>query len=795
MKLNKVRYIISYYIIFALSVNAQTLWNGTGHIPSDYQETWNVAGLLQDMSTTTPKQVISINPGAASSQVTSAINSARSYYSSTGGLTIIYFPQGTYTFTSTIQLTHNDQNIVFQGDGSDKTTFVFQNIPDDHCIKISGTAVDFSSGSDLDQNFDKGDNILHAATGAGLSAISTDDWVHFVQFNFDYNDDDPEHELIEDIVGQITQIESMGTDASGEWAEIKDEANMDYVDSPNTDYSLRIRKFEPVMNIGIEDLKITRDPNTADPTDDSFCYNIFFNFAVNCWVRGVESYKPSRSHLHAARSSHLEISGCYFHEAMGYGGGGWGYGISLGESTTNCLVVNNIFRHLRHSLIGSGGSNCDVWAFNYSCEQHSTYWLGIGYDDRDLDLHAKYPFGHLFEHNIVCAIATDDHFGDNGPYNAFVRNLSTEHNAMFKTLDDWSILGNMKLTDDYLYPLQIDWDENPVLDIYGLLTSYTVPVAHNVAYNFGAYSSYRLDDVSYYYSSAPDFLSGYSWPAIGPETTTGGSVGYSIPAEDRFNATKKTYLPDPTPRPVTSSGTLTYNEIWQGSHTLTGNVTVPAGITLTVASGTTVQIPAGCRITVQGTLIADGATFTRSGGSNWWGLYFDSANSACLLNDCTIEYANNGAYCNSSAPTISYCSFENNGIGINCNSSTSGHDIHGNYFENNSSCAIRVDQSGASVWENTIEDGLYYGIYCSDSYGTNKPRFYNNTICDITNRGIYMSNSDAVIVQNNIYDTNDALSLYSYCYPEFQDYDDEPGHNVFINNDRYGIYIDDDAEV
>lgn len=72
---------------------------------------------------------------------------------------------------------------------------------------------------------------------------------------------------------------------------------MNYVDSPNTLYSLRIKKIEPVMNIGIEDLKIIRDPNTAA---SAYAYNINFNFAINCWVRGVESYKPSRSHLAAS---------------------------------------------------------------------------------------------------------------------------------------------------------------------------------------------------------------------------------------------------------------------------------------------------------------------------------------------------------------------------------------------------------------------------------------------------------------------------------------------------------------
>ena len=43
--------------IFRPELQSQTLYNGVGHINSYYQQTWNVAGLLDDMSTTTPRAV------------------------------------------------------------------------------------------------------------------------------------------------------------------------------------------------------------------------------------------------------------------------------------------------------------------------------------------------------------------------------------------------------------------------------------------------------------------------------------------------------------------------------------------------------------------------------------------------------------------------------------------------------------------------------------------------------------------------------------------------------------------
>lgn len=489
--------------------------------------------------------------------------------------------------------------------------------------------------------------------------------MHFISRYFNYHDES--EAIAEDIVGQITQLEAEGTDASGQWGRIKDMANMNYRDSTNTLYSLRIRKITPIRNIGIENLKLMRTPNTKATT---YVHNIRFDFAINCWVHGVESYKPSRSHLSVTRSSHLEISGCYFHEAMDYCGGGWGYGVCLENSTTNCLVENTIFRHLRHSLVAASGSNCNVWTFNYSREQLFTY-EGDPTDDptnRDLDLHAKYPFGHLFEHNIVERMASDDAHGDNGPYNAFLRNMATENIIDFKTMKLWSSLGNMEDVNDILYPLRHDWDYAPVLDIYGLLNNYLSPVAHNIAYDFGAYSSYRLDDVSYYYSTIPEFLIGYSWPAIGPKTTESGELSFCLPALDRFNLTKKTYCPHPTPHSYYLAGVYAQNLDLKDNVFITSDVTIASGYTLTLQPGSIVSISSSARITVNGTLKAEGTAaqkiiFTRTGASgSWYGVRFEdsSIDADCKLKYCDITYSSYGVYCSHASPEIENNTFSNN---------------------------------------------------------------------------------------------------------------------------------------
>jgi len=527
--------VTGFILVITAGVQSQTLYNGVGHIPASYQETWNVAGLLQDMSSVEPKLVIPISPGAASAQVSAAINTARSHVNTTGGLVIIYFPEGTFYFTSTIQLTQNDRNIVFQGAGSDKTTLIFQNLKNYNCFALIGTV---SGWIDLDQDIDKGESVIHASPVGVLSGIAIGDWVHFIKRNFDYHTPRPS-EFEAEIVGQITRITAQGSDATGDWREIKDEANMDYEDAVNTDYSLKVRKVSPVQNIGIENLKIIRSPNEKPTVGNP--YNIYLEYAINCWVKGVESFKAACHHIGVSRSSHCEITGCYIHEAMDYGEGGWGYGVLMYGSSTNCLIENNIFKKLRHAMIAGGGSNCNVWTFNYSLDQY-----GGGYN-YDLDLHAKYPFGHLFEHNIVDRIAADDYHGDNGPFNAFVRNMTTKSYARIWKMKQWSTLGNMQDEDDLLYPLRHDWNYAPAVDIYGVINNYTLGLSHNVTYDFGYAVLCRLDDISYYYSSKPEFLDGYTWPSIGPKTTTGGELSFSIPAYGRYNsAGKKTYLKTPT---------------------------------------------------------------------------------------------------------------------------------------------------------------------------------------------------------------------------------------------------------
>jgi hypothetical protein len=184
-------------------------------------------------------------------------------------------------------------------------------------------------------------------------------------------------------IGQITQVTSSGNNPN-----IKDEASKDY--STLSQFGLSVRRIDPITNIGIENLTIRRVDSRS--SNNSQGTNILFEYAVNCWVKGVHSEYTSLHHITIDRSSHIEVSGCVIHNATSYEDGSWGYGIILGNSSTNCLIENNIFYTLRHSMAAVTGANCNVFAYNYSTDPyalHSVPGPDIPYRDSDIVLHGS----------------------------------------------------------------------------------------------------------------------------------------------------------------------------------------------------------------------------------------------------------------------------------------------------------------------------------------------------------------------------------------------------------------------
>ncbi|MCP4705530.1 MAG: hypothetical protein GY865_13095, partial [candidate division Zixibacteria bacterium] len=110
----------------------------------------------------------------------------------------------------------------------------------------------------------------------------------------------------------------------------------------------------------------------------------------------------------------------------------------------------------------------------------------------------------------------------------------------------------------------------------------------------------------------------------------------------------------------TTSGTLNEDETWSGTITVTGDVIVPEGMTLTLLPGTEVLFSANyddttggtsgsqSELIVKGSLVADNTTFNSSAATplagDWYGirLLAQNNNASLTLTDCTLSYAEQG---------------------------------------------------------------------------------------------------------------------------------------------------------
>ncbi|MBP9548243.1 MAG: T9SS type A sorting domain-containing protein, partial [Chitinophagales bacterium] len=209
--------------------------------------------------------------------------------------------------------------------------------------------------------------------------------------------------------GQIFKIENI----IGNTLYVDAEVRRDFF----TSRSVEVKKLNPKINVGIEELTIIRQ----DETTKNYS-NIYFKYAAECWVRGVASYECNYAHIELHTTTHSEVSGCYIQDAFDYGDGGRAYGVVVHYTSGDNLVTDNIFNHLRHSMLLQAGANGNVFSYNYSINPHwSDTWLPSS-SAGDLVLHGNYPYANLFEGNTIQNIVIDDSHGGNGKYNTFFRN-------------------------------------------------------------------------------------------------------------------------------------------------------------------------------------------------------------------------------------------------------------------------------------------------------------------------------------------------------------------------------------
>ncbi len=206
--------------------------------------------------------------------------------------------------------------------------------------------------------------------------------------------------------------------------------------------SPEIGVFTPISTVGFECFSVVRKDSAVNGAGNNFA----FTYAINSWVRGVKSIKSVGAHIFISKSSNISITSNYISDAFEFTGSGTrGYGVCLAEHPNLCLIENNIFKTLRHSMMVKQGANGNVFAYNYSIEPKRSE--PIADFSGDISSHGHYPFANLFEGNIVQNIIIDHFWGPSGADNLYFRNKAELYGFIITTADSLSNKQNIIAND------------------------------------------------------------------------------------------------------------------------------------------------------------------------------------------------------------------------------------------------------------------------------------------------------------------------------------------------------------
>lgn len=428
---------------------------------------------------------------------TSAFNSAKTALGTQGGT--IKFSEGTYLFTSSLSVT---SGIKIKGEGSKETNLIHNLSGIGNLFNVTG-----SVSSVLDTLIGNSNHGADTISVSNSSLYQIGDYIKLVE-----NDGGRIFSTwASNSIGQICKIVS-----------INSSTNQLKIDKPlrqNYSSSLypRISIINPKTNIGFECFSIKRLDATTSQSR-----NFHLNYTANCHFIGIRSDSCNFAHIAISNSTNISVKNCFFKNGFNYGSGGKAYGVVLQSTTGNCLIENNQFEHLRHSVLLQSSANGNVISYNYSKDP---YWTGVFLPSNsagDLVLHGNYPYMNLFEGNICQNIVIDNSHGLNGKFNTFLRNRAENYGVFMNTSpasDSQNFVGN-EIT-------------NTTTGLYSLAGNGHYSYGNNYRGNTTPAGTNLPFDNSYYLKNQPVFWThGLPFPFIGE------SISYNqftIPAYKNYS--------------------------------------------------------------------------------------------------------------------------------------------------------------------------------------------------------------------------------------------------------------------
>jgi len=490
------------------TANAQTIPVERTFIPA-----WRSAGyggLIPNRVGVSVKQFGAAGDGVADD--TQAIRDAINWVAAKPGVGMVYFPAGVYRVTATLTL---PDGITLRGErdatGNRATLRFDLGGANADCIVIAGTT------SGALQSFAPQARHATWVEVQDATAFNVGDYARLWQANdpaWDNGDSWAHH-----AVGQMVQI--VAIDYPANRLHLENALRADYL----AQFSPQIQKVLPRQEVGLDNLTIER-ADTVTPTGGAI---VFFNYAARCWVRGCELNRCFQRHFALFNSTKIQITGCYVHHAYEYGGG-CAYGVDACYRSGECLIQDNIFQRLRHSMLVQCGANGNVFAYNYSLDAYRSEWPN-NYAS-DIAFHGNRPYGNLFEGNIVCFIWYDASHGQSaGPYNTVYRNAATVQGLWFSQSDvsQQNLVGNDLLAGLLPYNVQgpnhFEWGNR---------------VKSGSGYTVTPSGTSNLPDYSYYLAADPlQPVQPAFWTLAAPIPTIG--CGSNLPYGQPNNPAKQRY--------------------------------------------------------------------------------------------------------------------------------------------------------------------------------------------------------------------------------------------------------------
>lgn len=478
-------------------------------IPNGRLTDWTLAGVPGGIPTPAVTKNIKTDFGennAKGNGTADDTNAFKNAIAETPAGGVLFIPAGTYRINDELRIT---KSIILRGEGAGQTRLVFK-LQDayESAIRVNSPKYDRAEIKVI-SGFKAGSTKL---TLANVKGINVGSYIDFRQDNIPslmYTNPAWNQSWAHRAMGQIFRVTAINKDTKT--VTLNEPVRMSVYDSQ---WKPSVRKMDPVKDFGLEDLYLTLlTPNNYITLRMRDC--------VNCWVRNIESEYTDRAHIGIERSYQVEVRNSYFHHAHDYGGDGHGYGIVLSDRTGNVLVEDNIFYHLRHSMMVKVGATGNVFGYNYSDGALETS-SGQLYPMTDISLHGHYPNYNLFEGNLVENVSSGDWWGPSGPGNTFFRNVVS--------------------IERYVYGIQL-WDKSHKQNVVGNVIANNLDIASNVK-NTIAHGN-RIDGdlipntplplpVSFYHTSKPGFYGALPWPSIDPIDTAALNTN---PAHQRYLAT------------------------------------------------------------------------------------------------------------------------------------------------------------------------------------------------------------------------------------------------------------------